>query len=439
MPTTIHEHGRGVPEKLDMTEDSLLSHEESQAAQVLQRGYRALRFPEPLEQLYRDDHRTASHRMVRMSVIVAFITSAGFALIDHWMVQSVNALPNLVRFGLQFPVLAICLLATYRRFYLRWYDPAIRICLPLFGLGTVLMTANAPLDHMPLVGARLLLVTFYCYFMLGMRMRTALTCNMLVLASLVVACLFGAIPTAMGSYLTFAMVCANIIGGSGAYALEYANRTAFLDRLSLQEMAARDGLTRLLNRQTFEYRARGVWRNAVAVQRALAVLMIDVDYFKRFNDHYGHQAGDECLRRIAATVRSAIKPQRDELVARYGGEELIALLLDRTPMEVETIARNIVECVIRQAIPHAASVVGDYVSVSVGATIPCSDGDIAYNTLVHVADRALYVAKHQGRNRAVLLGAVENVDTVEVEGVSRPEARGVAQRSPITLPNAAAV
>jgi diguanylate cyclase (GGDEF)-like protein len=420
-----------------MIDDSLQAHDESQAAQVLQRGYRRLRFPEPLEQQYRDDHHASSHRMVRMSVIVAVITSAGFALIDHWMVRSVNATPTLVRFGLQFPILAVCLLATYRRFYLRWYDLAIRIGLPLFGLGTVLMTSNAPLDHMPLVGARLLLVTFYCYFMLGMRMRTALTCNAIVFAFLIVACLLGAIPAAMGGYLTFALLCANIIGGSGAYALEYANRTAFLERISLAEMAARDGLTRLLNRQTFEFRARSVWRKATAVQRPLAVVMIDVDYFKRYNDHYGHQAGDECLQRIAAAVRTAIKPQRDELVARYGGEELVALLLDRTPAEVESVARNIVECVVRQSIPHAASMVGDYVSVSVGAAVPSTDAEIPYSTLAHFADKALYVAKHQGRNRAIVIGTAGDIDANDsVAGASRPEARGVVQRTPIRMPAA---
>ncbi len=423
-----------------MTDDSLHSHDESQTAQVLQRGYRDLRFPEPLEQQYRDDHRLGSHRMVRMSVIVAFITSIGFALIDHWLVKSVNATPDVVRFGLQFPILAICLLATYRHFYLKWYDPAIRIGVPLFGIGTVLMTSNAPLDHMALVGARLLLVTFFCYFMLGMRMRTALASNVIVFATLIIMCIFGPIPTGMGGYLTFALLCANIIGGTGAYALEYANRTAFLERLSLEEMAARDGLTRLLNRQTFEFRARSAWRNAMSIQRPLAVVMIDVDYFKRYNDHYGHQAGDECLRRVATAVRNAIKPQRDELVARYGGEELIALLLDRTPMEVETIARNIVECIARQAIPHAASVVGDCVSVSVGATTPCTNDAIAYSTLVHIADKALYLAKYQGRNRAMILGALENSEPVEdTDGISRPEARGVVQRTPIPLPNAAAI
>jgi hypothetical protein len=85
-------------------------------------------------------------------------------------------------------------------------------------------------------------------------------------------------------------------------------------------------------------------------------------------------------------------------------------------------------------------VVGDNVSVSVGATNPCMDSSIAYSTLVHVADKALYVAKHQGRNRAILLGAVENIESPEpLDGISRPEARGAAQRTPIDLPNAAAI
>jgi len=420
--------------------DSLQPHDESQAVQVLQHGYGKLRFPEPLEQQYREDHRAGVHRLVRMSVIVAFITSAGFAFIDYWLVHASNAMPTVVRFGMQFPVLLICLLATSRRFYLRWYEPAIRIGLPVFGIGTVLMTSNAPTDHMALVGGRLLLVTFFCYFMLGMRMRTALACNASVFACLIVAWLAGYIPTGLGAYLSFAMLSANIIGATGAYGLEFANRTAFLERLSLEEMAARDGLTRLLNRQTFEFRARGAWRTATTLQRPLSVLMIDVDYFKRYNDHYGHQAGDECLRRIAIAVRTAIKPQRDELVARYGGEEIVALLLDRDAGQIEAIARNIVECVARQAIPHAASVVCDHVSVSVGASSPCIDSDIAYSTLVHVADKALYIAKHQGRNRAIMLGAIgdEQGDGVGA-GNSRPEARGIAQRSPITLPDAAAI
>lgn len=411
------------------------SADESQAAQVLQRGYRQLHFPEPLETQYREDYRANAQRMARMSIIVALITATGFAILDPWVMEAQNATPSVVRFGLQFPILIACLLATNHRFYSRWYESAVYAGVPLFGLGTVLMTANAPVDHIALVGARLLLVTFFCYFMLGMRLRPALTCNVIILSCLIIATVWGTIPGTLGGYLIFALVCANIIGASGAYALEYAHRTAFLERLSLEEMAARDGLTRLLNRQTFEFRARNAWRSATSLARPLAIVMIDVDYFKHYNDHYGHQAGDECLRRIAAAVRAAIKPQRDELVARYGGEELIALLIDRSPIEVETVAHNIVECVARQAIPHVASSVSDCVTVSVGATLPCCDPEVAYSTLAHIADKALYLAKHQGRNRAVLLGALRILDgeADTATSISRPEARGLIQRTPAAI------
>jgi len=401
--------------------------DDSPLASVLAQGYRWLQFPGPLETQFREEHRVNAHRIVRMSLIVALITSTGFILIDHWIIQATNATPDLVRFGLQFPVLLACSLASFRRFYLRWYETAIRIGLPLFGLGTVIMTAYAPEQHMPLIGARLLLVTFFCYFMAGLRMRPALVCNVLIFAFLCIAGLSGLLPAAIGWYVAFALLCANIIGAVGAYALEHASRTAFLERLSLEEMAARDGLTRLLNRQTFEFRARARWRNAT-LQRSLAVVMIDVDYFKRYNDQYGHQAGDECLRRIAAAVRTAINPQRDELVARYGGEELIALLIDRSDDEIESVARSIVENVLKQAIPHQASMVGEFVTVSVGATRHSAPESLPFVALANLADQALYTAKHLGRNRYVLIDATgKDSAGSSVEGVTRPEARALLQ------------
>ena len=366
--------------------------------------------------------------MVRMSLVVALITTAGFAFIDHQVIHAANSTPDIVRFGLQFPVLFISLLATSRRFYLRWHEMSIRLGAPLFGFGSLIMAINAMPEHTALVGARLLLVTFFIYFMLGLRMRTALACNALIFAGLVGAGIGGWLNGSIASYLAFAMLCANIIGGAGAYALEHASRTAFLERLTLEDMAARDGLTRLLNRQTFEFRAAALWRTSAPLQHSIAVLMIDVDYFKRFNDQYGHQAGDVCLRRVANAVREAIAPRRDELVARYGGEELIALLVDRSPEEVERIACEIVAKVAAQGIAHEASLVTDKVTVSVGATMQRLPGTASYAALANVADKALYLAKRQGRNRHILLEAhLENAgdDAPETEGGTRPEARTV--------------
>jgi len=130
-------------------------------------------------------------------------------------------------------------------------------------------------------------------------------------------------------------------------------------------------------------------------------------------------------------MREAIDPARDELVARYGGEELIALLIDRSATDVEVIARNIVEQITHQAIPHQASIVSDTVSVSVGATLPTIDASMPFSVLINIADKALYTAKHQGRNRCVVLqpqASFAPLDAGATEGVTRPEARALLQR-----------
>ena len=371
------------------------------AARVLEGGFARLRFPAELESEFRHHHLLSSQQWVRLSILVALGTTLGFAMIDHWVIRSSNAVPDLVRFGLQVPAILLCLLATIKPLYLRVYLPAIQVAAPLFGMGTVMMACYAEPEYAPLVGARLLLVAFFLYFMLGMRFVPALRSNLIVLGALIVAGMLGAIAPQQAIYLAFAVLCANVIGGAGAYALEHANRTAFLERKLLGEMAALDGLTRLLNRQTFETRVVEVWHEATARQLSISVLMIDVDDFKRYNDHYGHLAGDDCLQRIAQAVRTAVAGNPADLLARYGGEELVVVLVDRTAADAEAVAERIVADVAALAIPHAGSSTGGTVSISVGAATHHPTAAAAYSTVAKLADNALYAAKHQGRNRCV--------------------------------------
>jgi diguanylate cyclase (GGDEF)-like protein len=375
--------------------------DDRQAARALEGGFGNLRFPAELEAKFRHHHLLASQRWVRLSILVALGTTLGFAMIDHWVIHSSNAVPDLVRFGLQVPAILLCLLATIKPLYLRVYLPAIQVAAPLFGMGSVMMAVYAEPQYAPLVGARLLLVAFFLYFMLGMRFAPALRSNLIVLGALIVAGLSGAIAPQVAIYLAFAVLCANVIGGAGAYALEHANRTAFLERQLLGEMAALDGLTRLLNRQTFESRVSDVWREATARHLPISVLMIDVDDFKRYNDHYGHLAGDECLQRIAQAVRSGVAGNPADLLARYGGEELIAVLIDRTAADAEAAAQRIVADVAALAIPHAGSSTGGAVSISVGVATHHPAAAASYQAVARTADNALYAAKHQGRNRCV--------------------------------------
>jgi diguanylate cyclase (GGDEF)-like protein len=401
--------------------------DDRQAARVLEGGFARLRFPGELEAQFRHHHLLASQHWVRLSILVALGTTLGFAMIDHWVIRSSNAVPDLVRFGLQVPAILLCLLATIKPLYTRVYLPAIQIAAPLFGIGSVMMAVYAEPQHAPLVGARLLLVAFFLYFMLGMRFAPALRSNLIVLGALVTAGLVGAIAPEAAIYLAFAVFCANVIGGAGAYALEHANRTAFLERKLLGEMAALDGLTRLLNRQTFEARVVEVWREATARQLSVSVLMIDVDDFKRYNDHYGHLAGDDCLQRIAQAVRTAVAGNPADLLARYGGEELIAVLIDRSVADAEAAAHRIVADVAALAIPHAGSSTGGLVSISVGAATHHPTAAATYNTVAKLADNALYAAKNQGRNRCVCV-RMHTPSTTGPHRASRPQGEpGVSQ------------
>lgn len=382
-----------------------LKHEESLVSRVLTRGYGTLRFPEPLESDFRAHHLMASVRWVRMCLFVAVGTSIGFAIIDHWVINAHNMIPDVVRFGLQLPVLFICLLATVKRFYVNWYQLAMQVGGPLFGIGTVLLASHAQPEHTPLVGARILLVAFFFFFMSGLRMVQALRGNLVILGALITAGIVGLMPSEVATYLSFALVCAIVIGSAGAYALEYANRTSFLERKLLVEIAELDGLTHLLNRQTFEARVRDNWRRAIAEHRAVTVMMIDVDHFKRYNDHYGHQAGDECLRRVATAVRAAVGTRAGDFVARYGGEEIIAVLFDRSVAEAQEVAQKVVTDVGSLDIPHATAIECTRVSVSVGAATQVPPVTSSYDAIVRLADSALYAAKRQGRDRSIVVEA----------------------------------
>jgi hypothetical protein len=139
-------------------------------ARIPRRGWLRLRFSPELEAEFLLSYRATARRWVRLSMLVALCTSLGFALIDHWVLVGPH-LPqaDMVRFGLQLPLVIIILVMTTERFYGKWYQPSIQVAAPLFGIGTVLMAMQATPEQLPLVAARLLLATFYFYSMLGLR------------------------------------------------------------------------------------------------------------------------------------------------------------------------------------------------------------------------------------------------------------------------------
>ena len=359
-----------------------------------------LRFPDgELERHFLLSYRAAARPWIRMSLLVALSTVLGFTVIDHWLLVGPRlAAPDIWRFGLQLPLVLIMLVLTAPRLYLRWYQPAIQIAAPLFGVGTVLMAVEATPAQLPLVAARLLLAAFYFYFMLGLTFSAALRSNLALIAAYATAALAGAIAAPVATYSLFVLLCANLIGGAGCYALEYANRVAFLERRRLAEVATHDGLTGLLNRAALEEQARTLWRHAQIERLPVSLLLIDIDHFKAYNDRYGHQEGDRCLREVAADRGGAARRRPLDVVARYGGEEIIAILMDSTRADAVATADGVRRAVADLGIAHSASSTRPYVTVSIGVTTIEPGGEYSHEHAVRLADVALYATKAQGRD-----------------------------------------
>jgi two-component system cell cycle response regulator len=164
-----------------------------------------------------------------------------------------------------------------------------------------------------------------------------------------------------------------------------------------------DPLTQLANRRRFLAFLEQEWHFGIRERTSLALLMLDVDFFERFNDAHGGPAGDDCLRRVAAVLTGRVKRTSD-LVARYGGEEFAVILAGAEEAGALSVAHWIRGAVERQAIPHGASSVSDYVTVSIGvAAVAPVDGG-SPERLIAAADAALLRAKELGRN-AVTTGA----------------------------------
>lgn len=170
----------------------------------------------------------------------------------------------------------------------------------------------------------------------------------------------------------------------------------------LEKLSMYDGLTNIRNRRFFDETFEKTFNEIKRDKKSLAVLMIDIDFFKPYNDNYGHGQGDETLRKVAKALEKTIKRASD-FVARYGGEEFVILLKDINKDGVEAVANNLLNAVRELKITHEFSKIENYVTISIGASFYNSSSDITKLELLLKADETLYNVKNSGRNNFAIL------------------------------------
>lgn len=169
----------------------------------------------------------------------------------------------------------------------------------------------------------------------------------------------------------------------------------------LERLVGLDGLTGIANRRKFDEVLDVEWARAARHGQPISLLMLDIDYFKQYNDYYGHAKGDKTLILVAKAIAQAL-PRAGDLVARYGGEEFACILSQTTVAGAQTVAMRMHEAINALAIPHEKSEVAPHLTVSIGVASSFPGADNSSN-FIDKADKALYRAKHQGRNQVVIV------------------------------------
>jgi diguanylate cyclase (GGDEF)-like protein len=246
------------------------------------------------------------------------------------------------------------------------------------------------------------------FIFVWLRFRIALASGILGIASFVASAMAFGLAEPLTLRASFLLVLALLAAAITAWQLERASRKSFLQSRLIAELAQRDALTGMNNRRVFDDHLARIWEQAAQDRRPIAVLIIDIDHFKAYNDRYGHLAGDEALSRTARCMQSFIHPPLD-IMARYGGEEFAALLYDVDSAKAAEVAERMRRAVMALAIEHRGSRNSKVVTVSIGGA--CIQPALARSCkgAVQLADQALYEAKLKGRN------CVELVDEAQYE------------------------
>jgi diguanylate cyclase (GGDEF)-like protein len=377
----------------------------------LERGFPSLRFEPSLENAYREDSFRDGLKHLRTNLVLLIALVLTLVQVDRAVIPLFSSgVPVSARLGVMLPILVIALGLTFLRRASVWYPRVMSLLMGVALMAIAWIGILAWSRGEDRVFTRLIIAIIAVYFVMGLRYSLALTANVTSVIFYVAAAVAWDMPALVLLQFLSMLLMASVICAAGGYNLEHARRTAWVEGRLLSEIAMRDGLTGIPNRRRFDGHLLQAWHQCLRQQRPVALLFADIDCFKAFNDHYGHQAGDEALKAVASVLaRFGRRPL--DMTARYGGEEFALVLFDTPPEPAVETAEAILEAVRGLGIAHARSTVTPVLTISVGVACVVPTTSQRSETLVDLADQALYVAKRGGRNRAHLLEPAGGLST----------------------------
>jgi diguanylate cyclase (GGDEF)-like protein len=371
----------------------------------LKAGFPWLTFDPELEPEFRRSNLEEKFAYIRINLCLAITITVAFAVVESMVLGPVlNRIPSMIHMVLILPVLLACLAASFSQSRQRLYPPLALAAGIVLGLSIVVILLIASLGGMSMLFPCLVLTTIFIYFMGGLVFYQALTANLIVTVVYLGAGTVLQLPGREFGYDALSIVAVNLFCACVVYTHEKTSRMRFLEAGLLREMVARDGLTGIQNRRMFDQHIHRIWQQAVREHQRVAVLLADIDCFKDYNDRYGHQAGDECLRAVAVSLTQCARRPLD-FVARYGGEEFAVVLYEASREYIAEVLTRIQRSIAELNIPHEASRVASRLTVSIGAAFVLPNEERTADGLIQLADEALYSAKEQGRNRVLVMEA----------------------------------
>ncbi len=358
-------------------------------------------FTSALETEFARRQLAENRTLIRVTSLVALLLAAARGaeqvLLGSWTQTQLGQFAVVLALSVVLAALA------WSPWFQRAYLPCARVLVPLRGSLIALTVAGVAARGQVEALMLLPVLAIGPFLVFGLSVRAAvITVSLTIAVYTMAAVFFGLAPPLIlrsGILLIVVAAACGVVAGP----LERSARTRFFETHTMAELAQHDALTGVKNRRVFDEHLEQLWQRAADKECVIAILMVDVDHFKAYNDRYGHQAGDRALRRVAQTLQAFITRPQD-LLARYGGEEFAVLLYDSDPVEVEKLAERMRKAVVGLALEHRDSRV-QIVTISIGVAIVEPSVERRARGAVQLADEALYQAKTRGRNRVEVLDA----------------------------------